>query len=172
MRVPLVPGATTATLRLVDAAGNASAPASIDLQALPAQAGATVSFDPVPAADETRATQLPAGQPVMVSGVTDPSFAGLTWTLEIIGTATSLDLPIGPDGTFSGSWTPTAPGLRRRQPEMPPPAEHHLRRRDQRPRRLAEAGGAVLADPDDAQPLSRLSRRRARVPRWPACATS
>ena len=46
-------------------------------RALPAHAGATVVFDPAPAAFETRATQLPAGRPVTVSGVTDPSFAGL-----------------------------------------------------------------------------------------------
>ena len=119
VRVPLAPGALTATLRLVDAAGNTSAPASLDLQDLPAHTGATVSFDPAPAADETRATQLPAGQPVTVRGVTDPSFTGLAWTLEIIGTATSLDLPIEPGGTFSGSWTPTAPGLYKVIAEVP-----------------------------------------------------
>jgi len=119
VKVPLVPGALTATVRLVDAAGNVSAPASIDLGGLPAQAGATVSFDPAPAKDETRATQLPAGRPVTVSGVTDPSLAGLSWHLEIIGTATSLDLQIGPDGTFWGSWTASAPGLYQVVAEVP-----------------------------------------------------
>jgi hypothetical protein len=119
VRVPLAPGAAAATLRLVDAAGNASAPAAIDLQALPAHAGATISFDPPPAADPTRATQLPAGRPVVVSGVTEPGFAGLTWTLNVIGTTTSLDLPIGPGGVFSGSWTPTAPGLYKVIAEVP-----------------------------------------------------
>ena len=119
VRVPLAPGAPTATLRLLDAAGNTSAPVSIDLQGLPAHTGATVSFDPAPAAYQTRATQLPAGRPVTVSGVTDPSFAGLVWTLHIIGTATSLDLPIEPDGTFSGSWTPSAPGLYKVVAEVP-----------------------------------------------------
>ena len=119
VRVPLAPGAATATLRLVDAAGNASAPASLDLQALPAHAGATVGFDPAPAAFETRATQLPAGRPVTVSGVTDPSFEGLSWRLEVIGTAASQDLTIGPGGTFSGSWTPSAPGLYKVIAEVP-----------------------------------------------------
>ena len=113
------PAPTTATLRLVDAAGNASAPASLDLQALPAHAGATVGFDPAPAAFETRATQLPAGRPVTVSGVTDPSFEGLSWRLEVIGTAASQDLTIGPGGTFSGSWTPSAPGLYKVIAEVP-----------------------------------------------------
>jgi hypothetical protein len=119
VRVPLALGAPTATLRLLDAAGNTSAPASIDLQGLPAHAGATVSFDPAPVADQTRATQLPAGRPVTVSGVTDPSFAGLVWTLRIVGSATSLNLPIEPDGTFSGSWTPSAPGLYKVVAEVP-----------------------------------------------------
>ena len=119
VRVPLAPGALTATVRLVDAAGNTSAPVALDLQGLPAHAGATVSFDPAPAADETRATQLPAGRPVTVSGVTDPSFGGLTWRLEIIGTAASVDLPIESDGSFSGSWTPSAPGLYKVVAEVP-----------------------------------------------------
>ena len=110
VRVPLAPAAATATLRLVDAAGNASAPAVLDLNSLLAHAGATVSFDPGLGADQTRATQLPSGRTITVSGMTDPQFAGLSVTLDILGTATSLELPIGPDGAFSGSWTPPAPG--------------------------------------------------------------
>ncbi len=119
VKVPLVPGALTATVRLVDAAGNTSAPASLDLRALPAHAGATASFDPAPAKDETRATQLPAGRTVTVSGVTDPSFAGLSWHLEILGTATTFDPEIGPGGTFSGSWTASEPGVYKVIAEVP-----------------------------------------------------
>ena len=111
VRTPLVPGASAATVRLVDAAGNASAPAAIDLATLPGAAAATVGFDPPLGAYAARATQLPGGQAVTVSGVTDPTFAGLTWDLEVIGTATRLTLPIGPGGVFSGTWTPSGPGV-------------------------------------------------------------
>ena len=111
VRAPLVPGATAATARLVDAAGNASAPAAIDLGTLPGAAAATIGFDPPLGAFAARATPLPGGRPVTVSGVTDPSFAGLTWDLEIVGTATRLTLPIGPGGAFSGTWTPSEPGV-------------------------------------------------------------
>jgi hypothetical protein len=119
VRVPLAPGVATATLRLVDAAGHASAPATIDLQATPVDAGATIAFAPSLGADETRATQLPAGQAITVSGVTDPSLSGLVWTLSVIGTTTTLDLPVAADGSFSGSWTPAAPGLYKVIAEVP-----------------------------------------------------
>ncbi len=113
VRAALAPGATAASLRAVDAAGNASAPIGIDLAALPRAAAATVAFDPALGAFEARATPLPAGRAVTVSGVTDPSFAGLAWQLEVIGTQVSQTLPIGPGGAFSATWAPTEPGLYR-----------------------------------------------------------
>ena len=109
--LPLVPGATTATVRLVDAAGNESAPVTLDIPVLRSEAGASVSFDPPAGTDETRATQLPAGQTVTVRGLTDPAFAGSVVHVTVIGTDVSLDVPIEPDGSFTAAWTASAPGL-------------------------------------------------------------
>ncbi len=117
--VPLAAGAATATVRLVDAAGNASAPAALDLRALPGAAAATVGFDPPLGSYPGRATPVARGRSVTVGGVTDPSFAGLSWRLEVIGTQIALDLTIGPGGALAGSWTPTEPGLYKVVAEVP-----------------------------------------------------
>ena len=78
VRAPLAPGAAAATVRLVNAAGNASAPAVVDLAGAPSAAAATVTFDPPLGPCEARATPVAAGRAVTVSGVTDPSLEGLT----------------------------------------------------------------------------------------------
>ena len=56
---------------------------------------------------------------MVVSGATDPSFAGLAWELSVIGTQVSQTLLIGPGGAFSAAWTPTEPGLYRVVAEVP-----------------------------------------------------
>ncbi len=131
VRAPLAPGAAAATVRLVDAAGNASAPAVVDLAGAPSAAAATVAFDPPLGPYEARATPVAAGRAVTVSGVTDPSLEGLTWRLDVIGTQVSADLPIGPGGALSGSWTPTEPGLYKVVAQVPVeriPGSFELRR--------------------------------------------
>ena len=49
----------------------------------------------------------------------------------MIGAQGSADLPIGPGGAFSGSWTPTAPGIYKVVAQVPVeriPGSFELRR--------------------------------------------
>lgn len=105
IRVPLGTAAV-ARVRLVDAAGNASAPVDVDLAAVPSAPAATITWDPPLSPHTERPTILAAGQVVTVRGRTDPAFAGLVGRFEVIGSA--IDQPplqIGADGSFSMSWT-------------------------------------------------------------------
>jgi hypothetical protein len=104
--------APVARVRLVDAAGNASAPADVDLAATPSRSGAVVTWDPPLSPGQLTATPLHAGQVVTVSGRADPAFAGLPVQFEAIGTSESFPgLVVGPDGTFSLTWRAPRPGL-------------------------------------------------------------
>ena len=152
LRVPLG-GAATAQVRLVDAAGNASAPVALDLAALPGAAGATVAFDPPLGDSDAAATPLAAGQVVTVAGRTDPALAGAFVRFEAIGVSEAQpDLPIGADGSFTASWRAPEAGL------------YMLRLRGaRRPRGERDR----LPDRDVRGPPPRLTppeRRRARSP--------
>jgi hypothetical protein len=110
VRVPLVAGAA-ATVRLVDAAGNASPPVA----AVPAATVLAASIGSSPAAGSGPATAVPvaAGQSVTISGSTDPALAGYPGRFEAIGNTNPgrFDVPIGTDGRFSFTWTPPEAGL-------------------------------------------------------------
>jgi hypothetical protein len=111
VRVPLG-AAPVASVRLVDAAGNASAPVGIDLATTPARGGAVVTWDPPLGAGRFAATPLRAGQAVTVTGRTDPALAGVPVEFEAIGTDETFDgLVVGPDGSFSLTWRAPRPGL-------------------------------------------------------------
>lgn len=112
VHVPLG-AAPAARVRLIDAAGNASAWAGLDLGALQSTAAATVAWSPPVGVAAASATSLAAGQSVTVTGTTDPAFAGTGFVrFEAIGEhGTPADLPIAPDGSFSTTWTAPAPGL-------------------------------------------------------------
>jgi hypothetical protein len=111
VRVPLG-AAPVAAVRLVDAAGNASAPVAVDLATTPSRGGAVLTWDPPLGAGRLAPTPLRAGQAVTVTGRTDPAFAGLPVEFEAIGTSEAFDgLVVGPDGTFSLTWRAPHPGL-------------------------------------------------------------
>jgi hypothetical protein len=119
VRVPLG-AAPSATVRLVDAAGNVSAPVTVDLAATPARGGAVLTWDPPLGAGALAPTPLRAGQAVTVTGRTDPRFAGLPVRFEAIGTSETFDgLVVGPDGTFSLTWRAPGPGLYTLRAEVP-----------------------------------------------------
>ncbi len=101
--VPLAPGAVTARVRVIDAAGNASAPRDVDLGAVPSRAGAVVAMNPAPGSSRVRLTQVAAG-PVTITGRTSPEFAGLLVDLAVPGLAPQA-LTIAADGSFTGSVT-------------------------------------------------------------------
>ncbi|MGD9694575.1 MAG: hypothetical protein AB7V42_02810 [Thermoleophilia bacterium] len=108
--VPLVAGATSARVRLIDAAGNASAPADVALGALPVSDGATVSMNPAPGRFPADATPLADGT-VTVSGATTAAMAGLPVRIDLIGSSAQTEAIVAPDGTFSAAITPPGPGL-------------------------------------------------------------
>jgi hypothetical protein len=108
LRVPLVPGAASAAIRLVDAAGNASPWTPLDLsRRIPA---ARVSFDPPLTVEPRTAPRLSGPPAVTIHGWTNPAFAGLPLVrLDVIGTLSSTQqITIAPDGSFSAVWTPPA----------------------------------------------------------------
>lgn len=109
VRVPLVPGAVRATVRVVDAAGNVSAPTHVDLAALPSATAATIAVDPAPGAHPAQATPLAGGQALAIRGSTDPALAGLSWHVSI-DAVTRVGGTVAADGTFAGSATPPGPG--------------------------------------------------------------
>src|SRR6185436_11581350 len=101
VRVPLG-GAPVASVRLRDAAGNASAPVDVVIGSLASRADAVVKFDPPLGSADATATPLAAGQAVTMTGRTDPALAGSFVRVEAIGTAEpSPELEVAPDGTFS-----------------------------------------------------------------------
>jgi hypothetical protein len=112
VHVPLGAG-LAARVRLIDAAGNASTWAGLDLGAVQSTAAATVAWSPPLGVAAASATPLATGQSVTVTGTTDPAFAGIGFVrFEAIGEhGTPADLPIAPDGSFSTTWTAPAPGL-------------------------------------------------------------
>jgi hypothetical protein len=91
-------------VRLVDAAGNASPWAALDVAR--SIAGATVQFDPPLGPSPLTASRLSGARTVTIRGRTDPSVAGYDVELDAIGTSTSTRVPIAPDGTFVVSWSP------------------------------------------------------------------
>jgi hypothetical protein len=104
VRVPLAPGAASAAVRLVDAAGNASPWAPLDVaRSIP---GAAVQFDPPLGPSPLTAPQLTGARTVTIRGRTDPALAGEEVELDAIGTSTSPRVPIAADGTFVMSWSP------------------------------------------------------------------
>ena len=113
VRVPLVAGAG-ASVRLVDSAGNVSAPVQVDPAA--AATGVAASIDSSPAVGSAPATavRLAAGQSVTISGATDPAAAGLVATFQPLVTGAAeigvSTLPIDSDGRFSLTWTPPFAG--------------------------------------------------------------
>ena len=124
LRVPLN-GAVPAQVRAVDAAGHASAPATVDVATLPVATGASVTFDPPLGDSDATATPLAAGQVVTFSGRTDPALAGASVDVEGIGDSREQPAPlIGVDGSFAGSWRAPEAGLylmRLRVPVAPLP---------------------------------------------------
>ena len=100
-------------MRLVDAAGNASAPVALDLATLPGRrAERRSTFDPPLGDSDAAATPLAAGQVVTVAGRTDPALAG-----AFVGSRRSAwprrqpDLAVGADGSFAACWRAPEAGL-------------------------------------------------------------
>jgi hypothetical protein len=110
LRVPLR-AAPVARVRAVDAAGNASAWQPIDLAAVPAAAGATVSWAPAGGTVQGVATPLGSGQVVTIRARTDPALAGALAELEVVGSAEAPSATVGADGTLTIAWTAPRPGL-------------------------------------------------------------
>jgi hypothetical protein len=106
VRVPRLAGAAAA--RLVDAAGNASAWVPLDLSRV--APAARLAFDPPLGPDSVFATRLSGARVVAISGATDPTFAGLVAQFDVIGESEERLVTIGPDGTFSATWSPAARG--------------------------------------------------------------
>lgn len=112
VRAPLA-AASTARVRLIDAAGNASAWVGVDLASVPGSPAAGIAWNPPLGVAAASATPLAPGRSVTVSGITDPALAGIGFVrFEAIGDhGTPADLPIAPDGSFSTTWTAPASGL-------------------------------------------------------------
>ena len=156
VRVPWVPG-TPASVRLVDAAGNASAWVPVDLSRV--APAARVDFTPALGTDFVVATRLSGQRVVTISGATDPAFAGLSVILDVVGESESQELTIGPDGTFTTTWSPAARGEYRLIVKVPverQPDGFNLRLRDLRRVRslvmaeLPQDVRALFADPNYA----------------------
>ena len=108
VRVPLAPSGVSAAIRLVDAAGNASPWAPLDLsRRVPS---ASVAYSPALGLDERSAPRLSGARTVTVRGRTDPAFAGLTVDFFGTGEPAVRLLPIARDGSFSTVWTPRTRG--------------------------------------------------------------
>ena len=110
IRVPLGT-APVARVRAVDAAGNASAWAAVDLAAVPSRAGATVAYAPAAGPFAAVAPSLAAGTGVTLSGRTAPALAGAPVELEVVGSSEAPTTIVAPDGTFRFAWTAPEPGL-------------------------------------------------------------
>jgi hypothetical protein len=106
VRVPRLAGA--AAVRLVDAAGNASAWVPLDLSRV--APAARLAFDPPLGPDSVFVTRLSGARVVTISGATDPTFAGLSVEFSVIGESEERLVTIGPDGTFTATWSPAARG--------------------------------------------------------------
>jgi hypothetical protein len=113
VRIPLVAGAATARVWLVDAAGNASPPAVVSVAAAARAPAASIGSSPALGSAPARAVQLAAGQSVTISGTTDPAFAGRVATFQPLGAGEEIGatrVPIGAGGRFSVTWTPPEAG--------------------------------------------------------------
>ncbi len=113
VRVPLVAGAATARVWLVDAAGNASPPAVVSVTAAGRVPAASIVSSPAVGSAPAEAVQLAAGQSVTISGTTDPAFAGQVATFQPLGAGDEIGvtrLPISAGGRFSVTWAPPEAG--------------------------------------------------------------
>ena len=115
--------APVARVRALDAAGNASPWADVALAAVPARAGATVSWDPGLGPFDAAATLLSAGQVVTVRGRTDPALAGAFVYFEAIGSALEApEIQVAPTGRSPRRGPRRAPGCSRSASACPSPA--------------------------------------------------
>lgn len=105
VRVPLVAGASMVRVRLIDAAGNVSAPAEASLSAAASMPAATVTFSPALARDVDEVPLLPGGV-LTFSGRTSPAVAGAAVMIE-----RTIVAEVGPDGTFAGTFRPPYAGV-------------------------------------------------------------